>query len=118
MKRIYTALLVSGCLAGCAAFAADDDTAMRDHMQHMQDTMTMMQSEQDPARRAELRREHHAMMQRGMEMMKQQDTSDLSMEERMGRMEERMETMRMMMSHMMEAHAPQDAAETPPEHEH
>lgn len=107
MKTILTVYLFSGCVLASAAFAAEEAPIDPDaHMRGMREQMAAIRAEQDPARRAELMQEHHAMMRRGMNMSAPDDTAGMTMEQRMTRMEQRGEMMQMMMEHMMEGHAP------------
>ena len=87
--------------------------AMHEHMNAMQETMSQIHAESDPTKRQALMDQHRATMHETMGMMMKHDgamagdekMSQMSMDDRMQMMEERMRMTRMMMSQMMERNA-------------
>jgi periplasmic protein CpxP/Spy len=120
MKIVLKTLLLVATTLSISAFAAEQDAMqMHEHMEKIQEQMAAIRAEQDPARRAELMKEHHASMSEGLRMMEHGNIEGMSMEQRMHAMEERMDMMSMMMGQMMEHHHAEEApADDAPAAEH
>ncbi|MEZ5489264.1 MAG: hypothetical protein R3F50_02985 [Gammaproteobacteria bacterium] len=100
-----------------SVYAQDSSVSMQEHMERMMSLMAEIKSEQNSGRLAELRSQHMELMHEGMQMLDKSDTSgsDMSIEARIAKNEQKMEFMQMMMSQMMDH---QDQERRRPIHEH
>lgn len=130
MKTIVRALVLTSIFAAPAVGAdssqshhepacmmtSEQKTAMHQHMQAMEDLMAEIKKQADPDKREAMIQKHMEEMDSGMQAMTMAGSEEknhcknmatLSMEERIGLMEERMDIIQLMMMQMFEQNVEQ-----------
>ncbi len=117
MKKSLATLVITTLMMQPFVYAEDNGVQVQEHMQRMRSLMTEIKAEQNPGRLTQLMSQHMELMHQGMQMLNQSDTpaSDMSIEARMAKTEQKMELMQMMMSQMMNH---EDEERRRPIHEH
>ncbi len=117
MKKILATLFFITLTVQASAYAQDSSASTQEHMNKMMSLMAEIKAEQNSGRLAQLMSQHMELMHEGMQMLDQSDTSEseMSMEARMAKTEQKMQLMQMMMSQMMNH---QDEERRRPIHEH
>lgn len=117
MKKLLATLVLITLTIQPSVYAQDSSASTQEHTHKMMSLMAEIKAEQNSGRLAQLMSQHMELMHEGMQMLDQSDTSasDMSMEGRLAKTEQKMELMQMMMSQMMNH---QDEERRRPIHEH